>query len=152
MTTSSPTPSADEAARSLIAVRELPYPPAEVFAAFSDPERLPRWWGPKGFRNTVEEIDLRPGGIWRYVMHGPDRGHYRNESRFVEIDPPHRFVLDHICLPLFRLVVTLSPTDAGTRLTWTQIFEDEATCANVRQIVEGANEENLDRLEAELER
>jgi uncharacterized protein YndB with AHSA1/START domain len=48
--------------RVLNARREL------VFSAFSDRQRLARWWGPRGFTNTFHEFDLRPGGAWRFVM------------------------------------------------------------------------------------
>jgi uncharacterized protein YndB with AHSA1/START domain len=44
-----------------------------VFAAWTDPKHVPRWWGPNGFTNTVLEMDVRPGGVWRLVMHGADR-------------------------------------------------------------------------------
>ena len=64
----------------------------DVFQAFSNPERLALWWGPKGFRNTFKEFGLRPGGMWRFVMHGPDGSDYENVSEFIEVVPPQRIV------------------------------------------------------------
>ena len=43
-----------------------------VFKAWTDPNHLCQWWGPKGFTNTFQEFDMRPGGHWHFVMHGPD--------------------------------------------------------------------------------
>ena len=44
-------------------------PRERVFRAWTDPEHLKQWWGPKGFTNTFHEFDMRPGGHWRFVMH-----------------------------------------------------------------------------------
>ncbi|MHC5832643.1 MAG: SRPBCC domain-containing protein, partial [Nostoc sp.] len=43
-----------------------------MFQAWTDPKHIAQWWGPKGFTTRVIEMDLRPGGKWRYVMTGPD--------------------------------------------------------------------------------
>jgi uncharacterized protein YndB with AHSA1/START domain len=58
-----------------------------VFQAFTDPELIPQWWGPRGITTTVDKMDVRVGGDWRFTCDGPDgatavRGTYR------EITPP----------------------------------------------------------------
>jgi uncharacterized protein YndB with AHSA1/START domain len=60
-------------------------PPDAVFARWSDPEHLARWWGPEGFSLTVDSFDFRPGGEWRFTMHGPDGTdhHNRPDERLV---------------------------------------------------------------------
>ena len=58
--------------REIVSIRVFDFPRELVFNAWTDPEHLVHWWGPKGFTNTFHEFDLRPGGIWRFVMHGPD--------------------------------------------------------------------------------
>jgi uncharacterized protein YndB with AHSA1/START domain len=58
--------------REIASGRVIDAPRRKVFKAFADPTHLARWWGPKGFRNTFEEFDFRPGGTWRFTMHGPD--------------------------------------------------------------------------------
>ena len=68
------------------ASREIPATVEQVFAAFSDPERLSRWWGPAGFTNTFTTCEFNPGGRWSFTMHGPDGKNYRNECLFAEID------------------------------------------------------------------
>ena len=50
--------------------RVLPYQPQPVFEAFARPELLAHWWGPNGFTNTFEVFEFRPGGRWKFVMHG----------------------------------------------------------------------------------
>ena len=68
--------------REIVSTRTFAAPRERVFEAFSDPTQLARWWGPKGFTNTIHEFDLRPGGMWRLVMHAPNGADYANESRF----------------------------------------------------------------------
>lgn len=130
--------------------RVLAFPPARVFAAFESPDQLARWWGPAGFTNTFERFEFRPGGRWVYVMNGPDRGRFPNESVFQEIVPDERVVIEHVVTPWYRLTVTLGPHGGGTRVTWDQEFQDPRAAGKMRRIVGPANEENLDRLEALL--
>jgi len=124
--------------------------PAQVFAAISDPQRLARWWGPSGFTNRFAVCDFQPGGRWVFDMVGPDGTVYPNESEFVRIDPGREVVIRHDCAPHFQLTITLAPGEGGTRVGWVQVFEDAAVAQAVRHIVEPANEQNLDRLAAEL--
>src|SRR5688572_18226776 len=126
--------------------RVLPYPPDAVFDAFARPELLAQWWGPAGFTNTFEIFEFRPGGRWKFVMHGPNGAQFPNESVFLELDAPSRVVIHHVSKPRYVLTVTLAAHEAGTAITWTQEFEDAAVAARIRHIVEPANEQNLDRL------
>ena len=63
----------------------------QVWKAFMDPERLPRWWGPHGTTTTVAEMDVRPGGKWRYISHAADRDDVTFYGEYLEIDPPASF-------------------------------------------------------------
>ncbi len=130
--------------------KDIAASPAAVFAAFADPQRLARWWGPDGFRNSFDFCDFRPGGAWQFTMHGPDGANYPNESVFFAIEANRRVVIDHVCQPLFRLTVDLEPSASGTLVHWTQVFEDAAVAAAVAHIVEPANAQNLARLAAEV--
>lgn len=60
-----------------------------VYTAWTNPNHLKNWWGPKGFTNTFNEFDLRPGGKWSFIMHGSDKGNYPNECEFIKIENPH---------------------------------------------------------------
>lgn len=130
--------------------REIPASPGQVFAAISEPARLARWWGPSGFTNTFSVCDFRKGVRWSFVMHGPDGGRYANESEFVEIEAPQRVVIQHVSEPRFRLTISLSPSAAGTLVSWTQAFESVEVAERVAHIVVPANEQNLDRLTEEV--
>lgn len=136
--------------RTLSTSRMLAASPEQIYAAFTSGERLARWWGPNGFRNTFHVFEPKPGGAWRFVMHGPNGADYPNDSRFDELIPPGRIVIRHLSGPRFTLTVTLAPEGTGTRLTWQQAFDAASEYESVRRIAVDANEENLDRLEAEL--
>jgi uncharacterized protein YndB with AHSA1/START domain len=130
--------------------RDIPASPDQVFAAFSDPQRLARWWGPAGFTNTFTVCELRAGGRWELVMHGPDGRDYPNESTFAEVEPPRKVVVEHVSAPKFRLTITLAPSADGTAVTWVQTFESAEVASGIEHIVVPANEQNLDRLSPEV--
>jgi len=135
---------------SLLNERVLSASPQAIFAAFEQPDCLARWWGPKGFTNTFEQFEFKPGGRWVLVMHGPNGADYPNESVFREIQPPTKIVIEHVVKPWFRLTVTLAPRGDQTKLAWLQEFESPEVAAKMRPLCETANEQNLDRLEAIL--
>jgi uncharacterized protein YndB with AHSA1/START domain len=138
--------------REIVTARLIDAPRERVFEAFADPDRLTRWWGPKGFTSTFREFDLRPGGYWRFVLHGPNGADYQNESVFVEIVKPERIVLDHVSPPQFQLTLTLDDQAGETAIGWRMRIETAEQCAKVKIFAVDANEQNLDRLEAELAR
>ncbi len=142
--------SASPSDREIATSRLLDAPRERVFEAFRDPERLARWWGPKGFTNTFHEFDLRPGGAWRFVMHGPDGANYKNESVFVEVVEPERIVFDHLSGHRFTMTITLGERAGRTEIGWRMLFATAAECARVKTFAGDANEQNLDRLEAVL--
>ncbi len=125
--------------------------PEQVFSAFSQPEHLVRWWGPDGFSSTFEVFDLRPGGSWRFVMHGPDGTNYPNSNIFRTVDPPNRVEVEHISEDHhFVLNITLTAQGSGTRVVWEQTFDAVEHKQHVAPWVEPANEQNLDRWEREV--
>lgn len=130
--------------------RYLPASPADVFAAIADPARLARWWGPDGFTNTFHTFDFRPGGAWLFTMHGPDGTDYPNQSEFLEIAQDARVRIKHVNLPHFELVIDLAPEGEGTHLSWVGVFENQAFAESMRGFLEGANEQNLGRLQREV--
>ncbi|MEY2877907.1 MAG: hypothetical protein RLZZ15_287 [Verrucomicrobiota bacterium] len=138
--------------REILSTRLIAAPRAFVWRAWTEPEHLARWWGPKGFTNTFREFEPRPGGHWRFTMHGPDGTDYDNESVFVEVTAPACLVFDHFSNPKFRVTATFAEEAGGTRVGFLMHFESAAVCAAVRPICEPSNEENFDRLTAELAR
>ena len=75
----------------LVFERTFDAPREVVWKAFMDPERIPRWWGPRNTTTTVVEMDVRPGGSWRFVSHAPDSEDVSFFGEYLEIDPPNRF-------------------------------------------------------------
>lgn len=130
--------------------REIPATIEQVFAAFSCPECLSRWWGPAGFTNTFDICEFKKGGRWSFVMHGPDGRNYPNESLFAEIESPRKIVVQHVSKPKYRLTIALAPSKAGTVVSWSQVFENSKVGKALERIVVPANEQNLDRLTAEV--
>ena len=112
--------------------------------------RLAKWWGPKGFTNTFHTFDLRPGGAWRFVMHGPDGKDYPQESVFVEVVKPELIVFDHISEHGFRAVITFTDQGGKTKVTFRMIHATAADCEKVRPFVVEGNEQNFDWLEGVL--
>ena len=137
-----------EADRTLFTSRTIDARPDRVFAAFADPDRLARWWGPDGFTSTFEEFDFRPGGRWRFVMHGPGGANFSNESVFTEVDRPARIVIRHESAPRFELAITLEVHGEKTLVGWRQVFPTAAECQRIAPLAAPANEQNLDRLTA----
>lgn len=78
-----------ELSRVFDAPREL------VWRVWTTPEHIVRWWGPRGFTNTSHAMDVRPGGQWRFVMHGPDGRDYENLITYLEVVEPERLVYKH---------------------------------------------------------
>ncbi|SEI64839.1 SRPBCC family protein [Paraburkholderia diazotrophica] len=137
----------------IVSTRVFDFPRDLIFRAWTDPAHLAHWWGPKGFTNSFHEFDLRAGGNWRFVMHGPDGVDYKNHSVFVEIAAPERIVFDHVSGPYFRVAATFDAvSDEQTRVTFRMLFETPAVCAQVKTFAVKANEENFDRLQKELKR
>lgn len=130
--------------------RQIAAAPSAIFEAFKDATRLAKWWGPNGFSNRFDVFDFQVGGKWVFTMIGPDGATYPNESVFSAIELGRRIVIDHVCHPLFSLSITLEPSEAGTLLQWEQAFADATVAQSIRHIVEPSNEQNLDRLSAEL--
>lgn len=131
--------------------RELPFPAAAVFGAIRDPQRLARWWGPAGFTNSFQTFEFVPGGRWVFTMHGPDGTNYPNESEFAEIVPGALVRIRHVSPPEFVLSIGLQARgNDRTLVNWEQAFADAQVAERVRHIVEPSNEQNLDRLTAEL--
>lgn len=123
--------------RSIIGTRVLDAPRALVFSVWTDPKHLAQWWGPNGFTTTTHAFDFRPGGVWRFVMHGPDGRDYQNRITFDKIVPPERIVYRHDgaddAEPVqFATTVTFEDLGNGqTLLTWHGTFPSAEERARV---------------------
>jgi uncharacterized protein YndB with AHSA1/START domain len=98
-----------------------------VFEAWTNPQHVPHWFGPNRFNTTIHEMDVRPGGVWRLTMHGPDGRDYRNHIVFLEVVKPARLVYKHEPEPgsepvSFQTTVTFAAEGCQTRLTLRMLF------------------------------
>lgn len=114
---------ADVDERAIVATRVFDAPRDLVFRMWTDPVHIAQWWGPNGFTNTIYRMDVRPGGSWEFVMHGPDGRDYKNHIRYDEVVRPERLVYTHLSGPVF--VATVDFTDQGekTAVRVSMVFE-----------------------------
>ena len=122
--------------RSIIGTRVFDAPRELVFSAFTDPKHLAQWWGPDGFTTTTSVFEFRPGGIWRFVMHGPVGRDYQNRITFDEIVAPERIVYRHgggddVEPVQFRTTVTFEDLGGRTRVTLRGVFPSAEERARV---------------------
>ena len=136
-----------EAARAQSSSRAVFDAPRDlVFEAWTDPKHVGNWWGPKGFTTTTHEMDVRPGGVWRFVMHGPNGVDYQNKNTYIEIVKPERLVYDHGdkgTPGYFQVTVTFAEQGDKTRLTMRMLFQSVAerdTVVKTYNAIEGANQ------------
>lgn len=122
-----------------------------VYKAWTDPDHLKNWWGPAGFTNTFNEFDLKPGGKWSFIMHGPDKGNYANECEFMIVEKPALLAWKRYSKPIFQVVVIFEELAAyQTKITYKMLFSTAEECLKIKAFAGDKNEENFDRLEAEL--
>jgi uncharacterized protein YndB with AHSA1/START domain len=124
-------PAESPADREIVVTRTFDAPRALVWAAWTDPKQIPLWWGPRGFTSTILEMDLRVGGVWRSVLHGPDGTDYPNRSVFEEVVTHERLVYRHGwdregAGEMFRATVTFEDAGGKTRVTLRSVFPTKA--------------------------
>ena len=124
-------PTSDTADREMVLSRIVDAPRELVFDVWLDPEHVGRWWGPNGFRTTTHEMDPRPGGVWRFTMHGPDGTDYGNRIVYLDIERPERLVYRHSGEAgtedvRFHTTVTFTMEGTQTRVTLRSLFESAA--------------------------
>jgi uncharacterized protein YndB with AHSA1/START domain len=121
----------------IVGVRVFDAPRALVFSAWTDPKHLSQWWGPNDFTTTTSKFEFRSGGVWRFIMHGPDGRDYENRITFDEIVKNERIAYHHgggddVEPVQFRTVVTFEDEAPGkTRLTWHGTFPSAEQRARV---------------------
>jgi len=144
----------DEAAREIVVTRVFDAPRELVFDVWTDPRHVGAWWGPNGFTTTTHSIDVRPGGEWRFVMHGRDGTDYENLIIYRELARPERIVYQHggnvLDEVYFVVTATFADENGQTRVTLRSLFptaEARNLVAEKYGAVEGAHQ-HIDRLGA----
>jgi uncharacterized protein YndB with AHSA1/START domain len=136
----------------VITKRNFNAPVELLFKAWAQPGHLKNWWGPNGFTNTFHEFDFKPEGNWRFTMHSPGGKDYFNESVFKIIVENEFIVLEHKSEPQFRVEASFAGNGNTSSLVWKMIFSKMEVYQSLKDFVAEKNEENLNRLEAELEK
>lgn len=111
--------------RELFISRLLNAPGELVWEVWTNSEHIANWWGPDGFANTINKMDLKPGGEWNLVMHGPDGTDYKNKSIFKEIKAPELIVYEHVSAPEFTATINFIEKGKQTLIEWSMLFETE---------------------------
>jgi uncharacterized protein YndB with AHSA1/START domain len=131
-------------------------PVRAVWDAWTIPEQVEKWWGPRGFTLTTHSKDLRAGGSWRYTMHGPDGVDYPNVTKYHVVELHRKLVYDHGATddrpPLFHVTATF--TEANGRTTMELVFtlpSAEAAAQIAKHIKQAGGNATWDRLAEHLE-
>ena len=140
--------------REIVINRIINAPRELVFEAFTEVRHLSQWWGPDGFSTTTSAFEFRVGGVWEFVMHGPDGTDYPDSITWTEIVPPERIALlngEHRDDPrAFQQVITFASEGAATRIEMHTVFptkEQRDEAAEQYHAIEGG-QQTLSNLEA----
>jgi uncharacterized protein YndB with AHSA1/START domain len=148
--------------RQVLANRTFNAPRELVFEVWTNPKHVIHWWGPTGFTNTIHEMSVKPGGVWRFIMHGPDGTDYPNKIVFKEVIKPsflsfdHGWDVDDLNNDPRTFEVTVDFKDKGkqTEVVMKMVFKSKAVRDEVVEkygAIEG-NKQMMDKLEAYLHR
>ena len=109
--------------------RKFDAPRDFVFDAWTEPEKISQWWGPDGFTTTTFKMDFRPGGSWKFIMHGPDGTDYDNRIVYTEIKKPELIKYDHYGHldedgdpPHFKSTILFEEVGEETKITMRMLF------------------------------
>lgn len=127
--------------------------PQQLWQAWTNPDHIKNWWGPEGFTNTIHTMEIKPEGLWEFVMHGPDGTNFNNRSVFKEIVEPSRIVFEHQSAPKFITTVTFEPQGDKTLLTWHMLFESAELREQVINVFKAdvGLQQNIEKLERYLQ-
>lgn len=140
----------------LVLTRVFDAPVELVWEAWTDPKKVAKWWGPRGFSITTKSKDLRPGGKWIYTMHGPDGVDYPNVTTYFIVEPLKRLEYDHGAnenqKALFRVNVLFSENKGKTTMVMTMTFETPQIAKDMSKFIkEAGGNSTWDRLGEYLE-
>ena len=142
----------DTTNRELRISRLLNAPKELVWKLWTEPEHIVKWWGPNGFTNTIIKMEVKPGGEWEFIMHGPDGTDYKNKHIFHEVQKEVRLVMDHVTAPKFRMTAIFEAKGNQTLLTIHSVFESAEQLEQVIRVFKADEglKQNVDKLEIYL--
>jgi len=143
------TKKSDSSNRELSISRLINAPRELIWKVWTEPEHIRKWWGPKGFTNTISKMEVKPDGVWEFIMHGPEGTDYKNKHIYKEIIKPEKLVLFHETGPKFLMTATFKAQGDQTLVTLHSVFESAEQLQEVIKVFK-ADEgmvQNMDRLE-----
>ncbi len=131
---SNPSPTAD---RELTLSRVVSAPRELVFDAWTDPVHVAQWWGPNGFSTKVHQMEVKPGGTWRFLLTGPDGTEWPSRITYREVVRPERLVYRHGSdvdndPEAFDVTVTFEAQGQKTKVTMLTILPSVEACERVK--------------------
>ena len=144
----------DTANRELVISRVFNAPKELVWKVWTEPEHIKQWWGPNGFTSTIFQMDVKPGGVWDFIMHGPDGTDYKNKSVYKEVVKYEKLVYDHVSGPKFQFTVTFKEQGKKTLISIQMLFETvELRDQTVKTFkADEGLRQNMEKLEVYLEK
>lgn len=113
-----------------------------VWEAWTDSDKVEKWWGPRGFSLTTHSKDLRAGGHWHYTMHGPDGTDYPNRTFYHEVQQHQKLIYDHGANdtqpPLFRVTALFEDLNGRTKLRMIMSLSTPEAAASIRKFIKEA--------------
>lgn len=146
----------DTTGREIVIERLLNAPRELVFTVWTNPEHNTHWYGPRGYKTVTHSMDLRTGGSWTFVMHGPEGVDYENWIGYSEVTPPERLVFKHGSIvddpDAFNVTITFGDRGDMTQLRMHMVFNTVEQCDMVKSFgaVELGNQ-TVDKLEEYLQ-
>ena len=148
--------------REIVSTRIFKAPREVVFEMWTNPKHVVNWWGPTGFTNTIHEMTVKPGGVWRFMMHGPDGVDYPNKVVFKEAVKPSFLSYDHGLdvddlkkdPRTFEVTVNFNAKGKTTELVMKMVFKSKQVKDDVVEkygAIEG-HKQTMDKLEEYLHR
>jgi len=137
--------------RSLCISKNLLARVEQVWEVWTNPAKIPNWWGPDGFTTTIHKMEIQKGGEWTLTLHAPDGTNYPNRSIFREIIPLEKIAFEHFN-PHFFTTVLFTALGEETRMVWTMVFdhvEIYETVVKAHRADEGLRQ-NVEKLEMYL--
>ncbi len=146
---------AEPGKQEVVMSREFNAPRELIFKVFTDPTLVPKWWGPHGITTVVDQMEVRMGGIWRYVQRDEDGNEYAFHGVYHDITAPERLVytFEFEGMPGHVVLETVTLTEQGgkTIMTDTSLFQSvDAREGMLQSGMEQGAAESWDRLEALL--
>jgi uncharacterized protein YndB with AHSA1/START domain len=143
---------AEPGKQEIVITRVFDAPRDILFKIMTDPKLIPQWWGPGYLTTTVDKMDVKFGGVWRYVQRNQDGNEFSFKGVYHECVSPERLVytFEFEGLPghIFLETVTLEEQNGKTKLTDTSVFQTvDDRDGMLKSGMESGATESMDRLE-----